>query len=96
MQQQAEIVYTIIIFGIALAGVFFNFKGRVEKTENRITKIEMALEYLVKNVETNVERLNDHDKQQQVMIALVQQVNVLTDDMSELKADVKQLIRRGD
>lgn len=90
-----EFIYQLIIFGITILGFYLNAAGKIKDQENRLTMIEATLSYISKQVESNISRLNDHEKQQQTMVALVQQVKNLSDDMSELKADMKLLLKSG-
>lgn len=91
--ETSYIVYTVIVFGISFSGMYFRFKDKIEKTENRMTTIELELKHSREDVKQNQIRLNDHEKQYQAMIALVEKVNTLSNDMAEMKADVKELIR---
>lgn len=90
----ANLIYSLIVFSIPLVGLYFNFRGKVEGQENRMTKVESEISHLMKQVDNNIVRLNDHEAQQKLLVSLTEQVKNLTSDMGELKADIKSLLRR--
>lgn len=79
---------------IPVVGVYLNFKGKVQDTESRMTKIETDLKHVIKQVDSNIVRLNDHEAQQKLLISLTEQVKNLTEDMGELKSDIKSLLKK--
>lgn len=90
----SNLIYSLIVFSIPLVGMYFNFRGKVEGQENRMTKVESELKHIQKQVDNNIIRLNDHEAQQKLLVSLTEQVKNLTSDMGELKADIKSLLRR--
>lgn len=94
MKPYADILVQLIIFGIPLVGVYFNAKSRIESTEKRMTTLEIELKHTTEKVSNNIIRLNDHEAQQKLLVSLTEQVKNLTGDMTELKADIKALLRR--
>lgn len=91
------IEHLITIGGFVLAlGTFWNaMSAKIAAQEKRMTLIESENRYNRQQIDSNISRLNDHEKQQQTMIALVQKVNNITEDLTEVKADLKQLLRNG-
>lgn len=87
----------IAVGGFVLAlGTFWNaVSAKIAAQEKRMTLIETENRYNRQQIDSNISRLNDHEKQQQTMIALVQKVNNITEDLTEVKADLKQLLRNG-
>ncbi|MCW6665394.1 hypothetical protein NHG32_06830 [Aerococcaceae bacterium NML191219] len=69
--------------------------ARITAQEKRLTLMEAEIRFLRQQVESNISRLNDHEKQQQTLFALVQKVNSITEDLTEVKADLKQLLLNG-
>lgn len=69
--------------------------ARIAAQEKRLTLMEAEIRFLRQQVESNISRLNDHEKQQQTLFALVQKVNSITEDLTEVKADLKQLLLNG-
>lgn len=90
-----EQLITIGGFIIALITFWNAMSAKVTAQEKRMASIELTSEYQGKQIDSNISRLNDHEKQQQTMFALVQKVNNITEDLTEVKADLKQLLRNG-
>ena len=87
----------IKVGGFVLAvGTFWNIiSAKITAQASRLVLMESEIRFLRQQVESNINRLNDHEKQQQTLFALVQKVNSITEDLTEVKADLKQLLLNG-
>ena len=87
----------IKVGGFVLAvGTFWNIiSAKITAQASRLMLMESEIRFLRQQVESNINRLNDHEKQQQTLFALVQKVNSITEDLTEVKADLKQLLLNG-
>lgn len=95
MKPYADFIIGLVVFAIPLIGVYFASKSRIESAEKRMTTLEIELKHTSEKVNNNIIRLNDHEAQQKLLVSLAEQVKNLTGDMTELKADIKALLRQG-
>ena len=95
MSEYAEVIVALIAFCIPLYGVYQTNKNKIQSAERQMTTLEIEIKNLTEKVNSNIMRLNDHEAQQRLLISLTEQVKVLNQDMGELKADIKTLIRKG-
>lgn len=87
----APFIYQTFLFGFPLIGVYFNFKGQVQKQENRMTVLETENKHMKEAIAQNARRLDDHAKQNQALVAMTEQLKHLTADVQELKDLIKEV-----
>lgn len=94
MKDYADLIIEIIVFAVPMIGLYFSSKARIESAEKRMTTLEIELKHTTEKVMNNIIRLNDHEAQQRLLVSLTEQVKNLNSEMSELKADIKTLLRK--
>lgn len=93
------ILIQLVVFIIPLIGVYFAFHNDVQKQksdlvkqENRLTLMEKDIEHLKEQVNLNVKRLDNHDEQNRVLIALTEQVKNLSEDIKRIEKKLEKEI----
>lgn len=82
-------IYEFIGFLVGLAGLWAFFATRMTAQEQRLTRIEMLVEQNREELDRHHKRLDNHDTDNKIMLALVEKVDGLKEDISEIKARLK-------
>ena len=85
MQFRPEHVYTFIAFVSSVLGMWSILSAKMTKQENRNTVLEKDVENLKEFKENANRRLDSHDKQNEALLVLAEQVKNMADDIRDLK-----------
>lgn len=84
-----EEIYMFIGFICTVVTLYGMFYSRTTKQENRITRLELTVERNVDTLLQHQKRLDSHDAENRVMLALVEKVDGLKEDIAEIKQALK-------
>ncbi len=85
MQFRPEHVYTFVAFFSSVLGVWSILSAKMTKQEHRNTILEKDIENLKEFKESANRRLDSHDKQNEAILVLAEQVKSMGDDVRDLK-----------
>ena len=85
MQFRPDQVYTFVAFVSSVLGMWSILSAKMTKQENRNTVLEKDIENLKEFKESANRRLDSHDKQNEAILVLVEQVKSMGDDVRDLK-----------
>ena len=85
MQFKPEQVYTFVAFVSTVLGMWSILSAKMTKQENRNTILEKDIENLKEFKESATRRLDSHDKQNEAILVLAEQVKNMGDDVRDLK-----------
>ena len=87
---------TVVLPVIVTGATFYtSAKGRASQLERRITTLEVVNREQEKVIESHNRRLDKHEEEQKITLALVERIDNLNANMRELKndvADIKKLV----
>jgi hypothetical protein len=83
-------IYQFIGFLVGLAGLWTFFATRLAAQEQRLTRLDMLVEKNIIELERHQKRLDNHDKDNKIMLALVEKVDALKEDIKEIKDEIKK------
>ena len=82
-------IYEFVGFLVGLAGLWAFFATRLTNQEQRITRLEMLVDKNRELIERNQTRLDNLDMDNKIMLALVEKVDGLKEDIKEIKDKIK-------
>ena len=85
MQFRPEQVYTFVAFVSSILGIWSILSAKITKHENRNTVLEKDIENLKEFKESANRRLDSHDKKNEAILVLAEQVKSIGDDVRDLK-----------
>ena len=88
----------VLPISISSASFYFSSQSRASRLEHRITKLEVVDHEIEKIIETHNQRLDKHQEEQKITLALVQRMDHLNENIGELKRnieEVKKLVDRN-
>lgn len=71
-----------------LLAVYSFIKTQTVKQENRITMLEQQSSFFKTQLDRATKRLDNHDEQNKVLIALTEQVRALSDDIRRIEKKI--------
>lgn len=80
-----EQIYIYVAFVSSILGMWSILSAKVTKQENRNTVLEKDIENLKEFKESANRRLDSHDKQNEAILVLAEQVKSMGDDVRDLK-----------
>lgn len=83
-------IYEFVGFLVGLAGLWAFFATRLTNQEQRITRLEMLVEKNREQLDRHNIRLDNHDLDNKIMLALVEKVDTLKEDIKEIKDEIKK------
>ena len=83
-------IYEFVGFLVGLAGLWAFFATRLTNQEQRITRLEMLVEKNREQLDRHNIRLDNHDVDNKIMLALVEKVDALKEDIKEIKDEIKR------
>ena len=92
------LITVILPISISSASFYFSSQTRASRLEHRITKIEVVDHELKKTIEVHNQRLDKYQEKQKIILALVQRMDHLNENVVELKGnieEVKKLVDRN-
>ncbi|MCJ0572903.1 hypothetical protein MMJ61_12175 [Enterococcus cecorum] len=81
------IEWLLSVIGPVLA-VYSFLKAQTTRQENRITMLEQQTGFFKTQLERATKRLDNHDEQNKVLIALTEQVRALSDDIRRIEKKI--------
>lgn len=81
------IEWLLSVIGPVLA-VYSFLKTQTTRQENRITMLEQQTDFFKTQLERATKRLDNHDEQNKVLIALTEQVKALSDDIRRIEQKI--------
>lgn len=89
-------ILTVALPVIVTGATFYiSAKGRASQLESRLTTLEVVNKEQEKVIESHNRRLDKHEEEQKITLALVERIDNLNANMRELKndvADIKKLV----
>ena len=80
-----EQIYLYVAFVSSILGMWSILSAKLTKQENRNTVLEKDIENLKEFKESANRRLDSHDKQNEAILVLAEQVKSMGDDVRDLK-----------
>lgn len=81
----------ILPISISSASFYFSSQSRASRLEHRITKLEVFYHELEKTTESHNQRLDKHQEEQKITLALVQRMDHLNENIGELKGNIEEV-----
>ena len=81
---------TIGGFVITVYGFYNALKDKSIEQATEINTLELKISFLEQTIKDHTRRLDDHDKQNQALVAMTEQMKNLTEDVRELKTMIKE------
>lgn len=85
------IITVILPISISSASFYFSSQSRASRLEHRITKLEVVDHEIEKIIETHNQRLDKHQEDQKIILALVQRMDHFNENLVELKGNVEEV-----
>ncbi|AZF90821.1 hypothetical protein CHPC879_0020 [Streptococcus phage CHPC879] len=85
------ILTVFIPLSISSASFYFTSQSRASRLEHRITKLEVVDREIEKIIETHNQRLDKHQEEQKITLALVQRMDHLNENIGELKGNIEEV-----
>ena len=92
------LITVILPISISSASFYFSSQSRASRLEHRITKLEVFDHELEKTIESHNQRLDKYQEEQKIILALVQRMDHINENVVELKGnieEVKKLVDRN-
>ena len=96
---EAELMHWLltVVLPVIVTGVTFytSAKAQASQLESRLTTLEVVNKEQEKVIESHNRRLDKHEEEQKITLALVERIDNLNANMRELKndvADIKKLV----
>lgn len=92
------IATVILPISISSASFYFSSQSRASRLEHRITKLEVVNHEIKEIIKIHNQRLDKHQEEQKITLALVQRMDHFNENIRELKGDieeVKKLVERN-
>ncbi|MCW6663963.1 hypothetical protein NHG23_08710 [Aerococcaceae bacterium NML190073] len=83
-----EVIIAVIVFLLPVIGLYLKFRDDVKAQENRMTILERDNAHMMKQVENNIKRLDNHDEQNKILVALTEQVRNLSEDIRRIEKKI--------
>ncbi|AYP29517.1 hypothetical protein SW13_024 [Streptococcus phage SW13] len=85
------LITVILPISISSASFYFSSQSRASRLEHRITKLEVFDHELEKTIESHNQRLDKHQEEQKITLALVQRMDHLNENIGDLKGDIEEI-----
>ncbi|MFZ7175758.1 DUF7365 family protein [Streptococcus hyovaginalis] len=83
-----------IISGVGLIStllvIYNNFERKSVMQSTNLENLKLKVEFLEKSHAEHGKRLDDQEQQNKALIALTEQIRTLTDDVKELKSEIRK------
>lgn len=84
-------ITVILPLSISSASFYFSSQSRASRLEHRITKLEVFNHELEKIIDSHNKRLDKHQEEQKITLALVQRMDHLNENIGELKGNIEEV-----
>lgn len=91
MINNIQLLSTIVVLLATIYGVYNSLSQKSVSYLNKISTQELKIHYLEVALKEHARRLDDHDKQNQSILLLAEQIKNLSEDVTELTKKVSQL-----
>ena len=81
---------TIGGFVITVYGFYNVLKAKSIEQATEVNTLELKISFLEQTIKDHTRRLDDHDKQNQALVAMTEQMKNLTENVRELKTMIKE------
>lgn len=85
------LITVVLPISISSASFYFSSQSRASRLEHRITKLEVVDHEIEKIVETHSHRLDKYQEEQKVILALVERMDNLNENVVELKGNIEEV-----
>lgn len=85
------LITVILPISISSASFYFSSQSRASSLEHRITKLEVLDHELKKTIESHSQRLDKHQEEQKIILALIQRMDHLNENIGELKGNIEEV-----
>lgn len=90
MRPEYQMLITIGGFVITVYGFYNVLKAKSIEQATKVNTLELKISFLEQTIKVHTRRLDDHDKQNQALVAMTEQMKNLTEDVRELKTMIKE------
>ena len=90
MRPEYHMLITIGGFVITVYGFYNVLKAKSIEQATEVNTLELKISFLEQTIKDHTRRLDDHDKQNQALVAMTEQMKNLTEDVRELKTMIKE------
>lgn len=88
------LVTTVLPIALSVAGFYIASKNNTASLEHRLTELEAINKSQEKMIDMHTSRLDKHDEEQKMMQGMIEQIKNLSENVSELKTDLKEIKER--
>lgn len=85
------LITVILPISISSASFYFSSQSRSSRLEHRITKLEVVNREIERTIESHDHRLDKHQEEQKIILALIQRVDHLNESIGELKGNIEEV-----
>ena len=85
------ILTVLIPLSISSASFYFSSQSRASRLEHRITKLEVVDHEIEKIIKNHNDRLDKHQEDQKIILALVQRMDHINENVVELKGNIEEV-----
>ena len=85
------LITVILPIFISSASFYFSSQSRASRLEHRITKLEVFDHELEKTIESHNQRLDKYQEEQKIILALVQRIDHINENVVELKGNIEEV-----
>jgi len=90
LKPEYQTLITVFSFLITIYGFYNVLKAKNVEQATKVNTLELKVSFLEQTIKDNTRRLDDHDKQNQALVAMTEQIKNLTEDVKELKIMIKE------
>lgn len=85
------LITVILPICISSASFYFSSQSRASHLEHRITKLEVVDHEIEKIIKNHNDRLDKHQEDQKIILALVQRMDHLNENIGDLKGNIEEV-----
>lgn len=85
------LITVILPISISSASFYFSSQSRASRLEHRITKLEVVDHEIEKIIENHNQRLDKHQEEHKITLALVQRMDHLNENIGDLKVNIEEV-----
>ncbi|ATI19950.1 holin [Streptococcus phage MM25] len=85
------LITVILPISISSASFYFSSQTRASRLEHRITKLEVVDHEIEKIIKNHNDRLDKHQEDQKIILALVQRMDHINENVVELKGNIEEV-----
>ena len=92
MKPEYQLLMTVGGFIITVYGFYNVLRAKSIEQATKINSLDLRLGFLEQQTKDHTRRLDDHDKQNQALVAMTEQIKNLTEDVKELKIMIEKKV----